>query len=75
MLTELHILHTYFEEPAGLLYEKDLARRFGGQAVREAVADGLIDRLYVPCAGGEARVLCRLSQAGRTVMRRTLGDH
>ncbi len=64
MLIELYLLETYFEETAGSVREEDLVARFGLSAVREALADRLIERRCIPCAHGQERFLCRLSRAG-----------
>ena len=60
MLTDLYLLQTYFEEPAGLMYQDDLVRRYGWPAVREALAQGLLNRRPV-CGGSKMRWICRLS--------------
>jgi hypothetical protein len=78
MLIELYLLETYFEEPAALMFEEDMVRRFGAAAVTEAVAIGLLEQRRIPCglgaAQGQTRHVCRLSQTGHALVSASL-DH
>ncbi len=64
MLHDLYLLSVYFEPTQAVQYEDDLFRRYGSEAVNEALGQGWIERLCAPCAKGDARFFCRLSPAG-----------
>lgn len=69
MLHDLYLLSVYFDPTQAVQYEDDLARRYGAEAVQEALGQGLIERHCAPCAAsnGRARFFCRLSQAGQAL--------
>lgn len=68
MLHDLYLLSVYFDPTQAIQYEDDLARRYGPEMVREAIGQGLIERLCAPCAsGGHTRFFCRLSQSGQRI--------
>jgi hypothetical protein len=68
MLVELYMLETYFEEPIALMLEDDLVQHYGQAAVRDALAEGLLERRRIPCgleaSASPVRHVCRLSQTG-----------
>jgi hypothetical protein len=64
MLHDLYLLSCYFEGPQAVLYEDDLKRRYGIQAVRDAVLQGLLELYCVPCAKNQGKFFCRLSARG-----------
>ncbi len=72
MLHDLYLLSCYFEGPQAVLYEDDLKRRYGLQAVREALVQGLIELYCAPCAKGSGKFFCRLSARGLGQVRQAL---
>ena len=67
MLEDLKALAGYFDGPETLLYEEDLIRRYGGDAVSAALETGLLDHGWIPCGRGRRRCVCRLSEKGKAV--------
>lgn len=64
MLHDLYLLSCYFDGPSAVMYEEDLKRRYGLQAVGDALKQGLIELYCPPCARGKSTFFCRLSQRG-----------
>lgn len=65
MLHDLYLLSCYFEPSQALLCEQALEKRYGEQAVKEALLHGWIE-LYAPPSlqKGASQVLCRLTSSG-----------
>jgi hypothetical protein len=64
MLHDLYLLSCYFEPTQAVLYEEDLKRRYGLNAVSEALRAGYIELFCAPCGRGAGKFFCRLSQRG-----------
>jgi hypothetical protein len=64
MLHDLYLLSCYFEPTQAVLYEDDLNRRYGVDAVRDAVRAGFVELYCAPCAKSPGKFFCRLSQRG-----------
>lgn len=65
MLHDLYLLSCYFDETQAVLYEDELKRRYGLEAVKNALRDGLLELYCAPCAKGSGGFFCRLSASGR----------
>lgn len=69
MLTDLYMLHHYFEESSACIYADDLIERYGERAVADALRLGYLEMRCLPCQRGGrgdqgGGVLCRLSACG-----------
>jgi hypothetical protein len=64
MLHDLYLLSCYFEPTEAILYEDDIKRRYGSNAVLLAVKEGLLEFYRAPCLRGEGRCFYRLSRKG-----------
>ncbi len=72
MLHDLYLLSCYFEGPQAVLYEDELKRRYGFEAVRDAVRSGWLELYCAPCTKGDGRFFCRLSSTGMGEAQRAL---
>lgn len=73
MLHDLYLLSVYFEPVQAVQFEDDLTRRYGSDAVNDALGRGLIERVCAPCAEGRARAFCRLSALGQRMAQGAAG--
>ena len=64
MLHDLYLLTCYFEPTNAILYEDELERRYGINAVNEAVRNGYIELFRAPCIKGTGKCFYRLSARG-----------
>lgn len=64
MLHDLYLLSCYFDPSQAMMYEDDLRRKYGAQAVQDALREGFLDIICAPCAKRPERLLCRISAAG-----------
>jgi hypothetical protein len=62
MLHDLYLLSCYFEPVEAVLYEDEVTARYGAEAVRTALRDGLIELFRAPCKSNvKGRYFCRLT--------------
>jgi len=61
MLHDLYLLSCYFEPTNAVLYADELERRYGAQAVAEALQAGSIQLFRAPCERGSGKCFYRLS--------------
>jgi len=64
MLHDLYLLSCYFDAPSAIIYEDDLKKRYGNEAVSQALSQGWLDFYRAPCLRGNGKCFYRLSQKG-----------
>ena len=64
MLHDLYLLSCYFEPSLAVMYEDDMKRRYGQEAIQSAVREGFLDFHRIPCLFGRGKCFYSLSEKG-----------
>lgn len=69
MLHDLYLLSCYFEPTLAVMYEDDLKRRYGENAVLQALREGMLEYHRAPCLRGGGKCFYSLSEKGLASVR------